>query len=303
MKIIFFGTGSFAVPTLRAVASEVVLVVSQPDRPSGRKMQLRASEIKQVAIELGLPVATPEKARAPEFVDTVRALEADALLVASYGQILSQSLLDATRRGGINLHGSLLPRYRGAAPIQRCLLNGDHETGITLMQMDKGMDTGEMIAVSRTDIGMDETYGDLQARLAEIAAEMAQSWMPRICAGDYSANPQDGALATMASKVEKAEAELRWESDAKAEYNRFRAFTPSPGTFLKTNLGVLKILKARRLDSSGHPGDLLECGEGCHVAFSGGSLDLIEVQPENKRPMSARDFMNGFRLRPGASLR
>ena len=266
-------------------------------------MQLKASEIKQIALELGLPVATPEKARSEDFVDQVRSLEADALVVASYGQILSQSLLDSAKRGGINLHGSLLPKYRGAAPIQRCLLNGDHETGVTLMQMDKGMDTGDMIAVSSTDIDADETYGELQDRLALIAAEMAADWLPRICEGNYPRRPQNSAESTVAPKVERPETELQWMNDAGTEYNRFRAFTPAPGVFIQAAHGQLKITKARLGSMSGHPGDVLEGGQGCLTAFSGGSLDLLEVQPESKRPMSGRDFMNGYRIGPGSSLR
>lgn len=303
MKIVFFGTGSFAVPALKAVAENTVLVVTQPDRPSGRGMRLRPSEVKLTAEELGLPVETPAKARADEFVDRVTALAADALLVASYGQILPEKLLNSARRGGINLHGSLLPQYRGAAPIQRCILDGQTRTGVTLMQMDKGMDTGDMIAVEATDIGPDETYGELQERLARMAAEMATAWMPRIAAGEYVGTAQDSALATLAPKVEKAEAELLFTRASTCEYDRFRAFTPSPGAFIRTGLGVVKVWAARKSASRGEPGTVIQGGVGCLVAFEGGSLDLLEVQPEGKRRMSGRDFMNGARLRPGASLR
>ena len=169
MRIVYFGTSDFAVPALRALAEHVVLVVSQPDRPTGRGMKLQSSPVKKLALELGLPVETPEKARTPEFVEQVAAIGADVHVVAAYGQILSVKLLETAKNGGINLHGSILPAYRGAAPIQRSILNGDHETGVTLMQMDKGMDTGDMIAVAKTPIGPDETYGELQTRLSEIA--------------------------------------------------------------------------------------------------------------------------------------
>lgn len=303
MKIVFFGTGSFAVPAMRAVAKDVALVVTQPDRPSGRGFHSKPSEVRLAALDLGLPVAAPENAKDPDFVEKIRSINADALVVASYGQILPQALLDSARCGAINLHGSLLPKYRGAAPIQRCIQDGDHKTGVTLMQMDKGMDTGDVIAIGRTDIDPDETYGELQIRLANMASEMIRSWMPRIDAGDYPREAQDASLATIARKVEKSEALLVWDKPAAGEYDRFRAFTPSPGAFLRTSLGIVKLSKAHRAQVGGTPGSVLTGGAGCLVAFVEGSLDLLEVQPEGKRRMSGRDFMNGFRLRPGASLR
>ena len=302
MKLIFFGTGAFALPALRALAKSVALVVTQPDRPTGRGMKLSPAPAKLVAQELGIPVESPEKSRAPEFVARLRELDADALVVASYGQILSTAVLESARRGGINLHGSILPEYRGAAPIQRCLLDDRSETGITLMQMDKGMDTGDMIHVVRTPIGPDETYGELQDRLALIAAEMAVEWMPRIVAGDYPRMPQDGEGATLAPKVEKAEAELLFSRDAKAEYARFRAFTPAPGAFLRTAGGTLRVHQARFEEAQGESGTLLAVVPEPVVAFASGALRLLEVQPEGKRRMPARDWANGARLKVGNTL-
>lgn len=302
MKIVYFGTGTFAVPALRRLASHVTLAVSQPDRPGKRGMLLQPSPVKLAAQELGIPVETPEKARDPEFIERVRALDADFLLVASYGQILSTRLLESAKQGGINLHGSLLPRYRGAAPIQRCIQEGETETGITLMQMDKGMDTGDIISVKRIDIGPDETYGELQDRLAILAAEMAEGWAERLASGDYSRLPQNPNLATVAPKIEKAEAELKVERDAREQYDAFRAFTPSPGAFLRTGSGVLRISRARFREATGEPGTILDRGEGCLLAFEGGSLDLLELQPEGKKRMSGKDFLNGQRLRPGSKL-
>lgn len=302
MRIVYFGTGTFAVPALRRLAKHIVLVVSQPDRPGRRGMKLQPSPTKQVSEELGLAVATPEKARDPDFVESVRALEADMLLVASYGQILSVKLLESATRGGINLHGSLLPRYRGAAPIQRCIQEGNVETGITLMQMDRGMDTGDIIAVKRTPIGPDETYGELQDRLAEISADLAESWVERIASGDYPRLPQNPNQATLAPKIDKSEAELRFDRDAREQYDAFRAFTPSPGAFLRGESGMLRISKARLSERSGEPGTILDNGEGCLLAFESGSIDLLELQPEGKKRMSGKDFLNGMRLRPGAKL-
>lgn len=302
MRLIFFGTGSFCLPALTELREHVVLVVTQPDRPSGRGMKMHPSPAKELAESYGIAVATPEKSRAVEFVEQLEALKADALVVASYGQILSQRMLDSAKRGGINLHGSILPKYRGAAPIQRAIQNQEPETGVTLMQMDKGMDTGDIIEIETTSIGPDETYGELQDRLAVIAAEMAKKWMPKVVAGDYHRTPQDSAQMSMAPKIEKAECELTVQADATAEYAKLRAFSPSPGAFLNTELGILKISRARLGTSSGAAGVVISTGEGCEVGFGQGSLILQEVQPEGKKRMSGRDFANGMRLKPGSRL-
>lgn len=302
MRIVYFGTASFAVPALAAMAPHVVLVVSQPDRPGRRGMHLQPSPVKQAALELGLRVETPEKSRAPEFVDLLRSQDADALLVAAYGQILSVAVLESARRGGINLHGSILPKYRGAAPIQRCILAGETETGVSLMQMDKGMDTGDVIAIERIPIGPDETYGDVQDRLAILAADMAKQWMPKICAGEYDRTPQDHEGATIAPKVEKAEAELGFHRPATEEYNRFRAFTPAPGAHIRTRFGLVKLSAVRLGTEPGASGVVMSTAESCQVGFSTGSLHLLEVQPEGKKRMTGKDFANGLRLRVGDSL-
>lgn len=301
MSFIYFGTGTFALPALRALADSVSLVVTQPDRPSGRGMRLHASPVKELAVELGLRVETPEKSRAPEFVDLLKSTNSDALIVASYGQILSQRVLDSTIRGGINLHGSILPSYRGAAPIQRSVFAGDVESGVTLMQMDKGMDTGDIIDIARTAIGPDETYGELQDRLALIAAELAVAWMPRIVTGEYKTTPQDNSLATLAPKVEKTEAEISVQKPAADEYNRYRAFTPSPGAFIRTVGGILRISSARLGALDGEPGRILAINP-LTVAFKAGSIEIHEVQPEGKKRMLGKDYANGARLRPGSCL-
>jgi methionyl-tRNA formyltransferase len=302
MKIAFFGTGEFAVPALRSCAPWVTLVVSQPDRPSGRGLRLKASPVKEAASEIGFPVETPEKSRAPEFVALLREAQPDFLLVASYGQILSQDLLDSAKQGGINLHGSILPEYRGAAPIQRCILHGRTETGVTLMHMDKGMDTGDVVAVERTPIDPDETYGELQSRLAEIAASMAATLLPAIHRGDAPRCAQDHGRATLAPKVSKEEAELNFDRDAAEEYNRFRAFTPSPGPFLRLPFGVLRLHAARFQASSAAPGTVLALKPFPIVAFQNGAFELREVQPEGKKRMSGIEFANGARLKVGERL-
>lgn len=302
MRLIFFGTAAFAVPALERLSPHVTLVVAQPDRPSGRGLHVAASPVKARALELGLPVETPEKSRSPEFVELLTEQRADALVVAAYGQILSVKVLESAVRGGINLHGSILPAYRGAAPIQRAIEHGDPETGVSLMQMDRGMDTGDVIAIAKTEIGPDETYGELQSRLAHIAADLAQEWMPRIVAGDYDRFPQDSDAATMAPKILKEEAELRFDRPARAEYDKFRAFTPSPGAFVRLDQGVMKLGKLRFDPRSGSPGEILAVTPELRIACAEGSLIFLEVQPEGKKRMSGRDFANGARLRTGSRL-
>jgi len=274
-------------------------------------MKLQPSLVKTTAIELGLAVESPEKTRAPEFVERLRSENADALVVASYGQILSQAVLDSAKRGGINLHGSLLPKYRGAAPIQRAILDQESMTGVTFMQMDKGMDTGDMIDVRATPIGQDETYGELQDRLAMIASDLALKWMPRIVEGDYPREPQDSTRATMAPKVEKADAELSFDRPALSEYARFRAFTPSPGATVRTSVGMLKLSQVRnnvnsnselRAPNSELRGTVMAINP-LIVSFAEGALEFVELQPEGKKKMSGKDFGNGQRLKPGMNIK
>lgn len=302
MKLVYFGTAPFAIPALQALAPHVRLVVSQPDRPSGRGMKLRPSPVKAAAEELGIEVAAPEKCRAPEFVERLRSLGADALVVAAYGQILSQAVLDSARRGGINLHGSILPRYRGAAPIQRAIQRGETHTGVTLMQMDRGMDTGDMIAVAEAPIGADDIAGDLTARLAELAAALAYEWMPRIVVGDYPRTPQEAELATLAPKVEKAEARLDTSGQARAEYDRFRAFTPAPGAYLDLQTGTLRVLAARLEPVDANAGTWLDTSPPL-LAMKGGALRLLRVQPAGRPAMPGADWANGARIRVGETVR
>lgn len=263
-------------------------------------MRIQKSPVQLAAEELGLPVHTPEKARELSFVEFIEGLEADALIVAAYGQILSQRLLDAGKNGGINLHGSILPRYRGAAPIQRAIEAGNFETGVTLMQMDKGMDTGDVIDVVRTEIGEDETYGELQARLSFLAAEQLSAWAPRLAMGEYSRIPQDHSQATHAAKIDRSETELDFEMEISSAYRKFRAFTPSPSTFLQTDQGRLKLIEARICDRQfdSEPGTVVEM-HPLTVQFGGGSMELRVVQPEGKPRQSGADWANGRRLKVG----
>lgn len=302
MKIVFFGTGSFAVPALDAVAEHVVLSVSQPDSPSGRGHKLQAAPVKRRAIELGIPVATPERARSPEFLAELESAQADFLLVASYGQILSEAVLNSARRGGINLHGSLLPRYRGAAPIQRAIMSGDRVSGVTLMQMDKGMDTGDMIAVEELPIQPGEIYSDYQNRLAELAAAMAKSWCEAIASGDYPRTPQNNALATVAPKILPEERELTFFGNAEHEWNRYRGLSSTPGAFLSTSAGRIKVIEASWESETGAPGRVLNTKGSLSVACVEGALVLKSIQPEGKKPMPAADWCNGARIKVGSNL-
>lgn len=301
MRVVFFGTSEFAVPALRAIADHVLLVVTQPDRPSGRGMKMQACPVKKVALDLGLPVETPEKARDPEFVAQVEALNADVHVVAAYGQILSVRLLETARNGGINLHGSILPEYRGAAPIQRAIADGKTETGVTLMQMAKGMDTGDMIAIERTPIDPNETYGELQTRLSHIAASMIREWLPRLCTGDYPREVQDDALATHAAKVTREETELAFTQDVNGAYRRFRAFTPNPSVYISTNRGRLKLKGVRQIETRAPAGEVLSTTP-LVIGFEGGALQFDRVQPEGKPEMSGDAWANGQRLNVGDSL-
>jgi len=289
------------------VASSVVTVVSQPDRPRGRKLELHASPVSETALERGLPLLRPEKARDPDFIAEIEALQADLMVVAAYGQILKPRLLEATRQGAFNLHGSLLPAYRGAAPIQHAILSGETRTGVSLMQMDAGMDTGDEIARVETEIEPEETYGQLHDRLAELAGELLSSWIDRLAVGDYARVPQDSEKATYAPKIERADAELRFEEDAFRTFCRFRAVTPTPGATLATRFGRIKVLQAQRgylqSESGTEPGLVRATTPDLEVTWPEGSLRLLWVQPEGKKPMSGRDWANGVRLTPGTQLR
>jgi methionyl-tRNA formyltransferase len=300
MKLVFFGTSEFAVPALRAIAKHCCLVVTQPDRPTGRGLKLKPSPVKEAALELGLPVESPEKSRTPEYVERLRSLNPDAFIVAAYGQILSQAMLDVPRIGGINLHGSILPQYRGAAPIQRAIMNGDKETGITLMQMDKGMDTGDIIKIAKTPIEPNETYGELQERLSHLAAKLLVENLEELLSGNYPRTPQDPEKATHAAKIDRnTDAQIVITNPAQQEYNRFRAVTPNPGAFLLTKLGRLRIWEAELSQNEGEPGTWIGPQT---VALANGSLELKQVQPEGKKRMSGKDFANGARLKIGDAL-
>ena len=266
-------------------------------------MKLKSSPVKLKALELGLPVETPEKARDPEFVEKIKAIEADVHVVAAYGQILSTKLLETAKRGGINLHGSILPEYRGAAPIQRAIMDGKTETGVTLMQMDKGMDTGDMIDIVRTPIDPDETYGELHTRLAQLAAQQIEDWIERIAEGTYSQKPQNHELATYAPKITPEERVVNFGTPASHLYNQFRGLSPSPGMYLQTQSGKVKLVEIKPVpqDAFFDSGSISSLDPTIATTSEGG-IELCEVCPEGRKTQSGAEWLRGLASRIGTNI-
>lgn len=309
-RIVFFGTAQIAVPSLRAMAgsgfAKVVAVVSQPDRPSGRDLKLQPTAVKAAAIELGIPVLQPEKARAEEFLRELRELQPDAAVVMAYGQILSQELLDIPKRGCVNIHTSILPKHRGAAPIQWAILNGDAQTGVTLMKMDAGMDTGPIIAIARTPISPEDNSQTLHDRLGEMGAELLVAKLPAYLRGETQPTPQPEG-ATHARKIAKEDGRLNWREPARALWNRTRGLVPWPGAFsilpAEPKPHLIKIWRAEPVDRSGTAGEILEASKDQLVVGCGeGALRLLELQREGGKRLGTREFLAGFPLRPGQRL-
>ena len=294
--------------TLRALLDShhrVVGVLTQPDRPAGRGRELRASPVKLLAAERGVPVAQPQTLKTPEGLGPLREWSPDLLVVVAYGLILPAAALALPRLGCLNIHGSLLPRWRGAAPIQRALLAGDAETGITIMQLDEGLDTGPMLLERRRAIGTDDTAGDLHDALAELGASALLEAIDGLAAGTLPGRAQPSAGATYAPKIEKSEALIDWNSTATHIDRQIRAFNPWPVAETRLDGQPLRILRSRLLEASGRagePGSLLGLGDdGLRVACGEGVVLLRELQRAGRRPVPARDFANGVRI-AGARL-
>ncbi len=308
MRVLFFGTSDFAVPSLDALVGserhQVLAVVTQPDRPKGRGLQMTFSPVKQVALRHGLSVLQPRRVRAESFLAQARDLRPDALALAAFGQIIPQALLDLPPRGPINVHGSLLPKYRGAAPIQHALLNGEQETGITTMWMDATLDTGDILLKRAIPVEEDETTGTLTPRLAALGAELLIETLDRLEAGDCPRIPQDHALATHAPAITAADSVVRWDEPASRIRNRIRALSPRPGAFTSLRGRRIKLWRAHAEEGdSDDPGVVRAIGrDSIEVGTGQGVLTLLEVQPENSRRMTAGEWARGARLAVGDHL-
>ena len=304
MRIVFMGTPDFAVPCLQRLLEdghEVPAVFTQPDKPVGRHAVLTPSPVKQLALSRGIPVYQPTKMRDGTVAALLRELAPDCLVVVAYGRILPQEILDVPPRGCVNIHGSLLPRYRGAAPIQWSVIRGETVTGVTSMFMDAGMDTGDIIDTLTTPIGENETAGELFERLAPLGARLLSTTLAAIADGTVTRRPQNDAEATMAPMLEKAMGRLDLTRPAQELHNQVRGMNPWPGAFCTAGGKTLKIHETRVAAGSGAPGTLL-CADPVTVACGEGALQLVTVQPEGKPRMAAEAWLRGARLPQGARL-
>lgn len=306
MRVMFWGTPEFATPPLRALLGEgfdVVGVVTQPDRPVGRsRSSLKAPPVKQVAVEEGIPVLQPERPRDGEFLGQLRSLAPDISVVVAYGQLLPREAIELPRLGTINIHASLLPRLRGAAPIQAAILEGLEQTGVSIMRMVQKLDAGPVILQLGTRVFDDETYGELALRLAELGAAALIESLALIELGKATEVPQDESLATYAPKIDREHTRVDWSRDAKAVARVVRAYDPRPGAVAVLGGQDVKLFGARFAPApeSAHDGEVLSVGEdGMVVACRAGAVRLHQVQPQGKRRMSASDWHRGRGVAPG----
>jgi methionyl-tRNA formyltransferase len=300
MRIVFIGTGEIGVPTLEALLKtehDVVGVVTQPDKPVGRAQQIDPPPVKKAFIGRarppGAPILQPPRIKDPQVVEEVRALTPDVIVVMAYGQILPSGVLEIPKIACLNLHASLLPRWRGAAPIQAAIAAGDQITGITVMYMDEGLDTGDILLQRPSDILPDDTGGSLHDRLAQIAPDALFESLPLLATGTAPRTPQDNALATYAPRLKREQGKIDWSEQAEAIGRKIRAFNPWPGTFMQIGEQNLKIFSATVVDFNGQPGEILERDKQLIIAAGKQALALNEVQLEGKRRMSAAEFLRG----------
>lgn len=309
MKVIFMGTPDFAAADLRALhedGQEILAVVTQPDRPKGRKHTLTESPVKQTATALGVPVLQPERASAPDFIETVRQMAPDIIVVSAFGQILKQELLDIPHYGCVNVHASLLPKYRGASPIQWAVCNGEEYSGVTTMQMDAGIDTGDILLQEKVKLRADETGGSLFDRLAEVGADLLIRTIHGLKEGTIQPVPQDGAQATTVRMISKTDGKIDWTLPAEVIERHIRGFDPWPSAFTYRGGKLLKIWKARALESTGKKkacGCVTEVdGNTFSIACGEGILKVLEVQPEGKRRMDTAAYLRGYPVTAGEVL-
>lgn len=293
MRIVFMGTPDFSVPILQALAAqhEIVAVYSQPPRPAGRGKAERKSPVQQSAEALGLPVRHPVSLRTQSAADDFAQLQCDVAVVVAYGLILPPSILQAPKRGCLNIHASLLPRWRGAAPIHRAILAGDAETGICIMRMDEGLDTGAVLQRQATPIRAEETTADLHDRLSTMGADLILQALDRL--PDLPLQPQSAEGVTYAAKIDKAEARIDWTLPAEHVDRQIRGLSPFPGAWTMVGDERLKLLRSRLAQGAGAAGQVLH---GMTIACGSGAVEITEAQREGKRPASATDLLRGFAL-------
>lgn len=310
MRIVFMGTPDFAVGSLQALCEsgkhEILAVVTQPDRPKGRGNKLLQTPVKEYALEQGLTVYQPQKVKTPEFVELLHELQPELIVVAAFGQFLSKEILELPKYGCINVHASLLPKYRGAAPIQYAIIKGEKESGVTIMQMDIGMDTGAMLDKVVVPIEENTTMGELHDALREQGATLLLQVIDKIAAGTAVAEPQDNEQATYATLLDRSMEHIDWSKTAQEVHNLIRGFNPAPSTFTKLPNGKsLKIWGSKMTgkSSTAAAGTVIETGKhSFFVACGEGVLEITEVQPESKKRMPAQVFLNGRGVQEGDLL-
>jgi methionyl-tRNA formyltransferase len=311
LKIIFMGAADLSCASLEVLARstkfQIATAVTHPDHPKGRGLKPQPSPVKSLAQRLNLPLLQPPRVRDEKFIAELRALRPDLIVVAAYGQILPQAILDLPRLGCLNVHTSLLPKYRGAAPIQWAIANGETETGVTIMKMDEGLDTGDIVAQCRTPIRPEDDSATLHDRLARLGAELLAQTIPDYAAGKIQPAPQPAEGAGYAPKIKKEDGRIDWSQPARTILNRLRAFTPWPGafTFLKAEPKphLLKIWKVETVEKSGRAGEILSADKnGIWVACGQNALRILELQREGGRRLNAGEFLAGYPLKAGESL-
>jgi methionyl-tRNA formyltransferase len=311
LRIIFMGTAELSRPILEALLKhqefEVVAVVTQPDKPKGRDLKLQPSPVKETALKSGLPVLQPEKARDAQFVEELRGLHPDLIAVAAYGQILPQSILDLPRFGCLNVHTSLLPKYRGAAPIQWAILNDEAETGVTIMKMDAGLDTGDIVSIEKTPIQPQDNSQILHDRLAQMGAGLLVRTISDFVAGKIQPRPQPHEGVSHVSKIKKEDGKIDWSLPARVIWNRVRAFTPWPGAFTfiqgTSKSRMIKIWEAMPVEGSGNPGEILKADKaGIVVACGEKALSISRLQREGGKQLAVQDFLAGNAIAVGTKL-
>ncbi len=307
MRVVFMGTPDFSVPVMTEILGqghEIVAVYTRAPKPAGRGMDLRLSPVHALADKFGIPVFTPKTLRNDDEIARFAALDADAAVVVAYGLILPKAVLDAPRLGCLNLHASLLPRWRGAAPIQRAIMAGDAETGVMVMKMEEGLDTGPVGMVERVTITADMTASDLHDRLSMIGADLMVRALAALSRDSLHFTPQSDVGVTYAHKIEKAEARIDWARSAHDLHNHVRGLSPFPGAFFEVDLGKgperIKVLRAKVVAGQGLPGTVLD--DALTIACGAGALQIMDVQRAGKAPMKADEFLRGARLSKGFVL-